>query len=105
MGLACTAGEGVLALLAEVLAGVGDAGRVVSVRRNASTRSWKGSVRLMLVPIGVGPVFCYEIPRRLRITERQFYSGTSRGAGSAGKSDMETGSDEWIRSRGVETSR
>uniref|UniRef100_A0A8C1LAS7 Jacalin-type lectin domain-containing protein n=1 Tax=Cyprinus carpio TaxID=7962 RepID=A0A8C1LAS7_CYPCA len=25
--------------------------------------------------------------------------------GSAGKSDMETGSDEWIRSRGVETSR
>ena len=99
MGLACTAGEEVLALLAEVLAGVGDAGS------NASTRSWKGSVRLMLVPIGVGPVFCYEIPRRLRITERQFYSGTSRGAGSAGKSDMETGSDEWIHSRGVEMSR
>jgi len=48
---------------------------------------------------------CYGIPRRLRITERQFYSGTSRGAGSAGKSDVETGSDEWIRSRGVETSK
>lgn len=59
MGLACTAGEGEMTGFAEVLAGGGDAGADMSIRRSASTSSWKGSVRLMLVSLVAGPVICY----------------------------------------------
>ena len=59
MGLEGTEGEEVVGSFPEVLAGGEGDGGTLSVRRKASTRSWKGSGWLMLVSVSIGPVFCY----------------------------------------------